>query len=392
MSAVAESPDHATTRLVAFDARRPWIFDSGIVAALIAMVMVNRGLGASSVAFGCALALPLLWRRRYPLIVFGILASIALAQWLLDVRTLGDAALLVALYSVAVYEPTRTMLIAACILEIGVILATVRWAIVQPGKVWIGLTGLATAAGLLGMSVRSRRALVNSLHERAAQLEYERDQQGLLAAAAERARIAREMHDIVAHHLTVMIALADGASYQLSEAPERAEAAMSTASRTGRQALTEMRRLLGVLREETQPALHPQPGLAQIDLLVERLRAAGVQVRYEVSGSPAGIEPGLQLTAHRIVQEALTNTLKHAGESASVCVTVSCTREEVSIEVRDNGTSIIDAEIHEGGGLRGMRERASVYGGIVQAGPHPDGGWSVRARLALGVSEPALQA
>jgi YD repeat-containing protein len=243
---------------------------------------------------------------------------------------------------------------------------------------------------VLGMSVRARHALVSSLHERAARLEYERDQQGRLAAAAERARIARDMHDIVAHHLSVMIALADGASYQLTEAPERAEAAMLTASRTGRQALTEMRRLLGVLREEAQPALHPQPGLAEIDVLVQRMRAAEVPVRYEVSGQGAEIEPGLQLTAHRIVQEALTNALKHAGDGAEISVSVACAPDQVRLEVRDNGKVPAGGEIREGGGLRGMRERASVYGGSVEAGPHCDGGWSVSTTLALSAPEPAL--
>jgi signal transduction histidine kinase len=222
--------------------------------------------------------------------------------------------------------------------------------------------------------------------------EYERDQQGLLSAAAERARIARDMHDIVAHHLSVMITLADGASYQVREAPDRAEVAMTTASRTGRQALTEMRRLLGVLREETEPTLAPQPGIAQIDTLVERVRAAGVAVEYDVSGDAADLEPGLQLTAHRIVQEALTNTLKHSAHGSEVSVALRCSPDEVFIEVRDNGSAPGPADIHEGGGLRGMRERAAVYGGILEAGPHPDGGWQIRTRLAIGEPQVAAPA
>jgi signal transduction histidine kinase len=324
-----------------------------------------------------------LWRRKHPRAVFAAVASIAFAQWLLDVRAFGDVALLVALYSVAVAESTRTTLVAAAVVELGVVLATARWAAGEPVKVWIGLSGLATAAGVLGMTVRSRRALVTSLHERAARLEYERDQQGRLAAAGERARIAREMHDIVAHHLSVMIALADGASYQVTEAPERAEAAMITASRTGRQALTEMRRLLGVLRDEAEPSLTPPPGIAQVEALVDRVRTAGIDVRYELSGSPDDIEPGLQLTAYRIIQEALTNTLKHAADGAEVAVNLCCTGDALSLEVRNSGPVGESSWVPEGGGLRGMRERAAVYDGIVEAGPHPDGGWSVRTRLAL---------
>jgi signal transduction histidine kinase len=373
--------------------RHPRALDAGIVVALLLMaVAVNHGLGAASLAFSAALIAPLLWRRTHPRAVFAAIAAIAFAQWLADIRAFGDVALLVALYSVAVAESTTTTVIAAAVLEIGIVLATVRWGIAQPVKAWIGLSGLATAAGVLGMSMRSRRALVDSLHERAARLEYERDQQGLLSAAAERARIARDMHDIVAHHLSVMITLADGASYQVREAPDRAEVAMTTASRTGRQALTEMRRLLGVLREETEPTLAPQPGIAQIDTLVERVRAAGVAVEYDVSGDAADLEPGLQLTAHRIVQEALTNTLKHSAHGSEVSVALRCSPDEVFIEVRDNGSAPGPADIHEGGGLRGMRERAAVYGGILEAGPHPDGGWQIRTRLAIGEPQVAAPA
>jgi signal transduction histidine kinase len=390
-----EVSEHVTARLVALDARRPWLLDATIVLGLIAVAVSSAGaLASEGVAFSVALSLPLLWRRRQPVLVFGVVAAVALAQWLVDVRALGDVALLVALYSVATTESTRITLLAAAVLEVGIVMAAVRWAgsDMEPVKVWIGLSGLATAAGVLGMSVRSRRALVSSLHERAARLEHERDQQGRLSAAAERARIARDMHDIVAHHLSVMIALADGAAYQLAEAPDRAEAAMTTASQTGRQALTEMRRLLGVLRDESQPVLNPQPGVAQVDELVRRMRAAGVEVRYTLSGSPDGIEPGLQMTAYRIVQEALTNALKHAGDGARVSAVLSCTPDEVFVEVRDDGAAMASAAIQEGGGLRGMRERAAVYGGAVEAGPHPDGGWAVRTRLTLAVPRPAAAA
>ena len=391
MSIDLEAHPQLVTRLVELDARHRWILDAGIVVVLAAgSIAINANLGAASLGLSVALCLPLLWRRRYPVAVFATIALIALGQWLLGIRAFGDVALLVALYSVAVAKPTGVTLIAAGVLEVGAVMATLRWAVVEPGKVWIGLTGLATAAGVLGISVRARQQLVSSLHERAARLEYERDQQGQLSAAAERARIARDMHDIVAHHLSVMIALADGASYQVHEAPDRAQAAMTTASRTGRQALTEMRRLLGVLRDGTEPTTHPQPGLAQIDLLVERLRGTGVSVRYEVSGQPDAIESGLQLTAYRIVQEALTNALKHGGDGAEVAVTLSLRPDEVFLEVRDNGDVAPRGEIREGGGLRGMRERAAVYGGVVEAGPHPDGGWCVRTRLALEAPEPVL--
>jgi signal transduction histidine kinase len=380
--------EQRASRLSALGGSYPWVPDLVIVAVLFALAAAtDHRLDNGSLAFSAVLLAPLLWRRRHPRAVFATLVGIALLQWVLDVRAFGDVALLFALYSVAVEASARTTLVAAAALEIGVVLATVRWAGERPLNAWIGLSGLATAAGVLGMTVRSRRALVTSLHERAARLEYERDQQGRLSAAGERARIAREMHDIVAHHLSVMIALADGASYQLKEAPERADAAMITASRTGRQALTEMRRLLGVLRDEEQPSLTPPPGIAQVDTLVDRVRAAGMSVRYELSGSPDQIEPGLQLTVHRIVQEALTNTLKHAGDGAEVSVTLSCAPDSVWLEVRNSGSVVAEPTAGEGGGLRGMRERAAVYDGVVEAGPQPGGGWAVRTRLALGQPE-----
>jgi signal transduction histidine kinase len=238
---------------------------------------------------------------------------------------------------------------------------------------------MATAAGVLGTNVRHRRELLASLHERATRLERERDQQGRLSAAAERARIAREMHDIVAHNLSVMIALADGASFHVRDAPERAEAALGRAAQTGREALAEMRRLLGVLREEPVPgAREPQPGIEQLDALVEQIRAAGVPVAYEVAGSPGRVERGLQLAVYRIVQEALTNTLKHAGPGATAQLTLRHEGAGLHVDVTDTGTAVAGLGAGPGGGLRGMRERADVYDAELHAGPRLDGGWGVR--------------
>jgi signal transduction histidine kinase len=380
-------------RFSEFAARRPRVIDGGIVAALLLFdVVTNRGVGGDRFLVDVALALPLLWRRHHARAVFAVMVLVALTQWLLDVRASGDLALLVGLYSVAVAESTRTTLVATGVLEVGIAMVAVRWTPNSVAPAFIGLSGMAVAAAVLGMSVRGRRQLVDSLHERAARLEYERDQQGQLAAAAERARIARDMHDIVAHHLSVMIALVDGATYQVRDAPERAETAMATASRTGRQALGEMRRLLGVLRDEEGPALSPQPGIAEIEALVGRLHTAGVDVRYERSGPDEPLEPGLELTAYRIVQEALTNALKHAGDGARASVTLARTGDDVVVEIRDTGVGATTAPGAEGGGLRGMRERAAVYGGEVAAGPHPDGGWCVRTRLSASAEPQSVPA
>jgi signal transduction histidine kinase len=388
----------AAQRLTALYRRRPEIGDAAPVVALLVLGVVPR-LGdipqlPASQAFAVMLALPLLWRRRKPVVVFAAVAGIAFAQWLLDVRTVGDAALLVALYGVAVAEPGRVTLTAFALLEAGILMAVLRWAAGDQLSAVVGLSGLATAAAVTGTSTRNRRALVASLQERAERLERERDQQGRLAASAERARIAREMHDVVAHNVSVMIALADGASYAIEHEPERAEHAMRTASRTGRQALTEMRRLLGVLREDDDHAaqMAPQPGLHELDELLQDVRTAGLPVSYEVSGRPESPLPaGLQLAVFRIVQEALTNTLKHAGPGASARLRLRHHDDALELEVIDSPTGPAPpAPGGTGAGLRGMRERAAVYEGQFEAGPDGDGGW--RVRLVVPLVQPTIPA
>jgi signal transduction histidine kinase len=388
---VAGTTETSLTRLAAIGRRHPLLSDVAPVAVIILLGIgaLHEGPhgGPPSGIFTIALALPLLWRRRAPVAVFALLSAIALVQWALGVLAFGDSALLVALYTVASTQTPQRTLAAAAVLEVGILMATMRWAGASAViRSFVSLSGLAAAAGVLGTSVRHRRALLASLEERAARLERERDQQGRLSAAAERARIAREMHDIVAHNLSVMIALADGAGYALHDAPDRAEAAMANVSRTGRQALTEMRGLLGVLRDEGGPqALAPQPGLAEIEALVGQLRAAGVTVGYEVGGvATTAPPPGLQLAAYRIVQEALTNTLKHAGPGAQAHVTLRHAGDALELEITDTGTGgPAPAGAAQGGGLRGMRERAALYGGVARAGPVAGGGWQVRAQLRL---------
>jgi signal transduction histidine kinase len=392
---VSTSPNPRITRLSAWNAQRPWVLDGAIVAAIVALGSLRGPDGGESTAgwaFTVALALPLLGRRRWPVGVFAVIAVIAVGQWAADVRAFGDSALLVALYTVAATQPLRTTLAAAAVIELGIALAVARWAPdSSPVDGFVALSGLATAAAVLGVNVQRRHALMASLRERAERLEAERDQQGRLAAAAERSRIAREMHDIVAHNLSVMIALADGASFAVRDAPDDAEVAMRSASRTGRQALTEMRRLLGILRDDGEAERTPQPGIAQLEALVEQVRAAGVPTTLTVTGAPSEqAAAGLQLAAYRIVQEALTNTLKHAGPGVEAAVSLRWTDDRLALEISNTGLGTV-APAPEGGGLRGMRERAAVYEGAVDAGPVGDGGWRVAVELVHGVPSSALE-
>jgi signal transduction histidine kinase len=364
--------------------RHPGAFDGVLAAAVfllcVPQLLTDGGSRPAMVVLTAALALPLAWRRRYPLPVFLVLAAVAFAQWLVQVDVAADVALLIALYTVAAHNGRARTIAAATILELGAILAASS----DGGfREFVGLSALSVAAGVLGTSVRHRRALLASLEDRAARLELERDQQGLIAAAAERARIAREMHDIVAHNLTVIVALADGAVFAAERTPEKATSAMETVSATGRQALAEMRRLLGVLRDDESSTLVPQPGVPQIDQLVEQVRAAGLPVTLEVAGDGRALPAGAQLTVFRLVQESLTNCLKHAGASAVARVRLRYAADAVDLEITDNGQSRPRLADSGGRGLDGMRERAAVYAGTVEAGPRIDGGWRVHARLSL---------
>ncbi|KOU00002.1 histidine kinase [Streptomyces rimosus subsp. pseudoverticillatus] len=267
-----------------------------------------------------------------------------------------------------------------------------------PGGLWQGLfiTGLLTVpfvlAWVLGDSVRTRRAYWAQLEEKAARLEKERETQSRIAVAAERARIARELHDVVAHNVSVMVVQADGAAYVLDASPEQAKQALETISGTGRQALAEMRRLLGVLRTGEQPESGeyvPQPGVEQLADLIDQVRGAGLPVDFRVVGEPRPLPSSVELTAYRIVQEALTNTRKHGGPDVGATVRLSYQDGELDLLVEDDGRGA-QHELYTGGGadglghgLIGMRERVGMVGGSLDAGPRPGGGFRISAVLPL---------
>ncbi|MDQ6840184.1 MAG: histidine kinase [Actinomycetota bacterium] len=390
----------------------PLVTDAALTFALVFLTTPRLVLagnpGARLLVLQAALLLPLIWRRRYPVGVFVALSVIALLQFLVSERLLADISLLVALYTVAVHRPRRTALAAGAILEVGVIMASVSWTLAET---WVHslvfLSAMVAAALLLGVNVRTRRAHLATLIERAERLEHERDQQARMAAVAERTRIAREMHDVLAHSLAVMVSLADGAAAKLDSEPERAATAIAHVSELGRQSLRDTRRLFGVLRADEArdprhpdisgpPDASPQPDVSQLDDLVERVRATGLDASLEVTGDLFDIAPGAGLSVYRIVQEALTNSVKHAAGAHRVRVRLRYRAPELDIEVSDDGLlpwptkgGAVGPVPTAGHGLAGMRERASVHQGSVAAGPGPDGGWRVQARLPVGPGGPS---
>jgi signal transduction histidine kinase len=357
--------------------------------------------------FVAGLTVPLILRRRAPIVVFVVVAVVALVQWLITGPLIADSALLVAVFTVATESDWLAAVIAGLILEIGVIMATERWTPVgNYFKSLVFLTGMASAALLAGVVVRTLRQQMGWLVERAHRLEFERDQQSYLAAVGERARIAREMHDVVSHNIQVMVTLADAAAIAQRTDPRRATEAITEVSGAGRQALHDMRRLLGVLRVGVADAksptserteldvddLAPQPGLGELDALAERVRSTGLTVSLAASGVPFALSGAAELTIYRIVQEALTNALKHARSAQSVHISLTFGDSEVTVRIVDDGRSSVPALVgdtsasragtHVGGhGIIGMKERAAAFEGTLVAGPEEGCGWQVVATL-----------
>ena len=368
----------------------PWAVDVVVACAVQALALPATVHAARSQpwawAFDLALVLPLVWRRRAPVAVFAVQAVVALLQWAVGPPLGADIALLVSLYTIATTQPRRIAVGSVVVLETGVVLAAVRFA--PAGDVLgslVFLSGLVVAAYFLGTSVRNRRAYLGALVDRAARAERERDQQARLAASTERARLARELHDVVAHSLTVVVTLAEAAAASVGSDPPAARDAMGQVATTGRQALAEMRRLVGVLRTEPPDDLAdlaPVRGLDGLDGLVVGARSTGLPVRLTVGGRPQRLSAAMDTTAYRIVQESLTNVLKHASAPSAVEVRLRWEEGRLVLQVSDDGRSPVGTG-EPGHGLVGMRERLAIFGGELSAGPLTSGGWRVRAVLPL---------
>jgi signal transduction histidine kinase len=413
----ADNPWHgaflgrAAEAMRGLDRSRPYALDlllAALVAALGAfdLLVVNEHIfrtpvtaPAGWIALSLAgQALPLAWRRRRPATVFAVVLGFSILQWSLGVAPRSAAGLLFALYAVGRYG-TVLAFQWAFLASIGGLSIAAFTDLPFRQTPWtseflLGCTAVAAAA--LAVVARYRRAKVAELADRAERLEVEREQREQLAALAERARVAREMHDIVGHNLAVIIGLADGAAFAADTADTSHSAeALHLIADTGRQALNDLRRTLELVHDAApgsggQPAaLSPQPGIAQLPALLDRVRDAGLRVTYRVDGDPAGAPAGVQLAAYRIVQEALTNTLRHAAPGATVEVEVVVAEQEISISVcNDAGLGQPGATEGEGEGrgLRGIVERAALMGGVAAVGATDEGGWAVRAILPLHAS------
>lgn len=394
-------------RLRAFDRRRPRVWDILLTSFWVLVTVLDFTTGGwRTVArdvdaheplvllMTLGFSVPLLWRRTHPVAVLVLMAPVSMANIWTGAVVQAAFLQLIPAFQIALRLPMRTLAGAGLLMCAPAVAGAARIPEVWNQQLVSYLWGFAFVS-LLGIAVRTRKDYTEALVERAHRLEHERDQQARLAAAAERTRIAREMHDIIGHNLSVITGLADGGAYAAAKTPERAVQALEAIGTTSRQALSELRRLLGILREEHSDADRtPQPTLNDLHALVTSVGAAGLPVRLDIHGTPlaTSLTPGRELTVYRVVQEALTNTLKHAGGGRALSAVVTLTHSRTHLETRITDTgprtpttapAALPRGSHQGRGITGMRERAALYDGTIEAGPLPDGGWQVRLRLPL---------
>lgn len=384
--------------------------DYAVVLLLVGWTLISHlGMGSGIVLVGLLQALPLFWRRSHPLLaVIGVALGCLAQVFVSDEPYPSNIAVPIAVYSAAAFG---TRLQSRAVLGIGIVGAavaavdwSVRWitnwsqALVSMGFAFIFLAMFVGVSWVLGDVVRRRKAVVSRLQEQNRALARDQAQRSRLAAQDERAAIAREMHDVVAHSLAVVVVQADGALYAaraaLEQPPgigpdraalERAAATLETLAQTARTSLGETRKLVGVLREEGSAAEYsPLQGLAHLDELAQRVRDSGVPVELVVRGAVDDLPKEVDLAAFRVVQEAFTNALKHAGPDATVRVDVTRSPSVLLVRVVDDGLGLASDADGEGNGILGMSERVDVLGGRVTAGPRAHGGWEVMATIPLG--------
>jgi signal transduction histidine kinase len=355
----------------------------------------SDGPRAAAVVAALVATMPLLLRRRFP---FGapafLFAGLALVSLVSPAAVYGGTsftlfALMLAFWAAGAQRERQPAVAGAAIglAAVVVMLATGgRGGVVRTGDAELSLfvwSLIAVGLPLGAFALRARAQRAAELQERADRLEREREERTRAAVAAERARIARDLHDVIAHSVTVMTVQGGAARLLLDSDPGRAREPLLVVEETGHQALADMRRLVGIVQDEPEraPALTPQPGLADLAALAEKLRRAGLPTNLVVHGEPETLTPGVELTAYRVVQEALTNALKHAGP-ATARVTVIYEPQALRLEISDDGPGT-SSQQDGGHGLVGMRERVALYGGRLEVGPRASGGFSVRARLPL---------
>jgi signal transduction histidine kinase len=376
----------------------PWALDAvlGTVFTLVGLAgmfgtsdanHVFRDPDALGVALALGTSLPFYVRRRAPL---GSLVTASVAAVLLLTlqypASLQTQMLLVSAYTIGAHAEGTKRVVGFVVIEIGVAI-TAAVGIPDSSTANVVVAGaLYAAAFFFGTAMQSRRLYMEQAEERAALLERERDEQARRAVADERLRIAQELHDVVAHSMGVIAVQAGVGAHVIDTDPAEAKRSLDAISTTSRSTLTEIRRLLGVLRADEHGGYQPAPGLGDLDRLVADVEGAGLPVVVHVDGARLDVPPGVDLTAYRIVQEALTNALKHAGRASAV-VTVAYEPGAVRVEVVDDGRGVNGRAIGGGHGLVGMRERVGVYGGSLEAGPVTGGGFRVRARLPYGDGE-----
>jgi signal transduction histidine kinase len=396
MEAVVPTPAQARP------ARRPsWLVDVVPVVAIVLLgaildVSAPQGIGRLGPApsyessglgpalLAVAVAAPLLWRRRYPVLIFCVETAVIIGV-ANDIPYPSMAAALIAAYSVAAYD-RRWWVSLGAVLVAGAIVVVVFPGPLPPIPDVMGPFVLLGVPWLAGNGVRLRQGRLDAVERRASQLERERDD-AERALREERARIARELHDVVAHSVSVMVVQAGAARQVVRSKPDRATEALLAVEESGREALGELRHLLGLLTDQGDSPLAPQPGLDGLPALVDRIRSAGLKVTLRVEGEPRRLPPGVDLAGYRVAQEALTNALKHAG-GAPTEVVIAYAEDEVRVAVLDDGPPAAGAQPGGGAvgsrqGLVGMRERVGLYGGSLDVGPRPGGGYAVRARLPL---------